>query len=348
VESHSFALTLNQVLAAAIFLYPTMTLPKFTLDYHSCSIRELQQFVEDRTGWPSRYWIRKLSYIYCLNQMDKLATFPFLNLPPELCNLVYEELLLPITATDVGLARPARRCPLYAQILATSKLIRKEAGGILYGTHPLRVTLHEYDVEIARTAYPLHYSMLLLETFEKWPEMLRCFHHVEICVELPGSEPYPGAASSSSQHKVVRMNQTVWSLAVFLKANNPSLKRVSVSLKPVSYGPEELDGVPTVLSPLLKLGSLFSFDNLPQRTVDALRCQLQEFTSHNHRAYSIAECRSALRAPAGDVGLQSLWESGTGDSIKRINVLLMGKEVIDSKVDGSARLAGGWRRRPLV
>jgi hypothetical protein len=98
-----------------------MTLPKFALDYAACTEEELQRFIKDRTGQPPPSECTKEQCIENLTQLDRNATFRFLDLIPELRQVVYEELLFPVKMRFA--AGSCGRQRLYAQILAASKQI---------------------------------------------------------------------------------------------------------------------------------------------------------------------------------------------------------------------------------
>ena len=71
-------------------------LPKneFALKYERCMVDELRGFLEARTGHKSTSAWTHLDHVVHLRLMDECANFRFLDLPPELRNLVYNELVL--------------------------------------------------------------------------------------------------------------------------------------------------------------------------------------------------------------------------------------------------------------
>lgn len=98
------------------------------LDYQLCTARELKGFVDARglqDLYPAGTTLKPL-YIRALQDADRKATFRFLDLPAEMRNLVYAELL----TFDVETCPHRRMC--YAQILRTCKAAYVEAKEILY------------------------------------------------------------------------------------------------------------------------------------------------------------------------------------------------------------------------
>lgn len=78
-----------------------MATPKFANDYYHFTSKELCHSLRARTHTepelPSRTRARRrkqrIRYMARLRELDKQFKIPFMNLPPELRNLVYEALL---------------------------------------------------------------------------------------------------------------------------------------------------------------------------------------------------------------------------------------------------------------
>ena len=80
----------------------TMNTMKF---YRKCTIKELRAFIKAKSGedppkGPNGGFVRKAVYIEKLRQIDENAVFDFMNLPPEMRNLIYEHLLIHDKATN--------------------------------------------------------------------------------------------------------------------------------------------------------------------------------------------------------------------------------------------------------
>lgn len=110
--------------------------PNHLLDYRKCSYEELCNFIATRGGKPTAPTINtrskrgrnptkshRLSLYRTLLRMDEDASFRFSDLPPEMRNLIYTELLI----RDRDSARKADTA-----ILQVSHQIYKEALGILH------------------------------------------------------------------------------------------------------------------------------------------------------------------------------------------------------------------------
>lgn len=119
-----------------------MTLPQYALDYHNCTREELRAFVKARSREhaevqthskrPESYYVSKL------RDLDKSATFRFMDLPPEMRNNVYEYLLV----RDASSSRSA-----FTAVLRTCRQVNREARGIFWVENSirLRVALPLYD-----------------------------------------------------------------------------------------------------------------------------------------------------------------------------------------------------------
>ena len=117
-----------------------MTLSKYSLNYSHCTIAELQHFVNAR-GLPQANKRNELART--LRKADLDTTFRFLDLPPELRNIIYKRMLEVEDGPYEFKYRAMRRrikAPLV--ILATCKQIYQEA--------------HQFAYE--KTFFPLHIS----------------------------------------------------------------------------------------------------------------------------------------------------------------------------------------------
>ncbi|PPJ59923.1 hypothetical protein CBER1_11382 [Cercospora berteroae] len=98
-----------------------MTLPQFALRYKDFSQADLQLFVKARNGRRMRKNASKKSLAKELGALDEAAIFRFLDLPPEMRSLVYEQIL-----THNRFA--GRRA--YPAVLRTSKSVYEESKSI--------------------------------------------------------------------------------------------------------------------------------------------------------------------------------------------------------------------------
>jgi hypothetical protein len=98
--------------------------------YHLSSPTELRQYVRNRNlanPYPQGLTL-KYFYLRVLDRDDEEKSFRFLDLIPELRNMVYKELLTFVTCPNC----PAVHEPCHPEILSTSKQVYKEAKAILY------------------------------------------------------------------------------------------------------------------------------------------------------------------------------------------------------------------------
>ncbi|KAK4543430.1 hypothetical protein LTR36_005573 [Oleoguttula mirabilis] len=130
-----------------------------TLEYDRCSSRELKSFVVGRgleDPYPAGITL-KWFYIRVLEKADKaLRPFRFQDLPPEMRNLVYTELLTLPECTC------PKHCYCFAQILRTNRQIHDEAVSVLYG---------ENEIEVSFAAFPVRRSR-----FEKYAQIHTVSH----------------------------------------------------------------------------------------------------------------------------------------------------------------------------
>lgn len=223
-----------------------MTGKEFGLDYASCSLGELQTFVKARRIDANPSKCRdKASCISILKQADSDASFRFLNLPGEMRNRIYCELLLFVDDTFTGyehktrtIQRKAPEC--HPQILATCSAIRNEASSILYG-------LNEANVEIRRTitingakigqgSHSVHVSRLPMEVkyvdgafgalrthYQEWPSSLLKFEKVRIQLRTESITyaPYEGRYHTKLSH-------SLYSLVSFLQRSR-AIREITIA-----------------------------------------------------------------------------------------------------------------------
>ena len=106
---------------------------KYPANYAIQTVVTLKQILKSRQI-PLQKMTKKQEFIDCLRKWDKDHPFPFLNLHPELRNIVYRELLV----TDYPASFKPLKC--HPEILATCQQINHEAAGILYGHNKVHLT----------------------------------------------------------------------------------------------------------------------------------------------------------------------------------------------------------------
>lgn len=208
-----------------------MTKKQFALDYHKCSLEELQHFLQTR-GISVKGAIPKddQQCIRALETSDCRATFRFQNLPGELRNRIYcEVLVLPQPLPRPGgypFRRPKFNC--HPKILATCSTIRNEAESILYGvnafdisvslclsTHVRSAGLQAHDVDLYPFKGPRNCENgsfgKLRTSHQEWPESLLKVQNLKVHIDFK-PQPY-----GWRQRNPLRLTHTFYSLASFLQ-----------------------------------------------------------------------------------------------------------------------------------
>ncbi|SMY24685.1 unnamed protein product [Zymoseptoria tritici ST99CH_1A5] len=148
------------------------------MNYDRCSLKELTKFAADRglNVNPSSAAKNgkhasplKRDYVEALQQADSCRTFRFLDLPPEMKNLIYEELLV---------LQDSYTC--FPEILGTCRQIFKEGSNILYGDNEIGITL----LPLRSVVHGKEYEGIENHpaTFD-WPEWINRVQHLRVSFE---------------------------------------------------------------------------------------------------------------------------------------------------------------------
>lgn len=116
-----------------------MTKPDFALAYSECTDTELQTFIQARGLHIA--WTTRRNVISSLRAADHNATFRFLDLPPELRNVLYIDTLT-LHKKD---GKTLKKYCQGAAILSTCKQIYNEAKDVLYADSEITITLQVYQ-----------------------------------------------------------------------------------------------------------------------------------------------------------------------------------------------------------
>lgn len=221
-------------------------LPKHVFNYFKCTIGELRKFLEDRKLCP-KFRSRDEAALR-LQNADRVATFRFLDLPPELRNHIYQLLLtlrsVPHLIGPMKLgAQP--KC-LLPEILATSKQVHKEARGLLYGENEFVVTFaadiavhqpgqYQLKCEVCGLRPREWDGMYLMGTAEPisllgrsvdWPDYLHRVEKLTVKIDLP----LPPQTMSNSDifrvglNTIIALNRALYDLACFLLAKSEAVE----------------------------------------------------------------------------------------------------------------------------
>ncbi len=229
-------------------IIPIMTLKDYALDYSKCTGGELYRFLRARCdpavkvkkGLPKHYYLSRLK------AADKNATFRFGDLPAELQDKIYGEVL------HLQRSYIHHKQVCYPQILATCKQINVDARDILYGKN-------DFQVKLEITAPPRwasdrtslwivydqdHHTVVgeqLSKAFTSWRLHLRKVHHLKVIIDASHDYGLGVPTPDSDVKKFLQCaNSSLYSLCTFLAGQN-QLKKLEVHLSLRKEDQTELD-----------------------------------------------------------------------------------------------------------
>ncbi|KAI6890450.1 hypothetical protein D0869_09539 [Hortaea werneckii] len=285
-----------------------MTLPRYGINYYSFKVAELRRLIRAKGG-KCRSSERKSTCLILLRRLDENATFEFMDLPPEMRNLVYRELLN--WSADSGIY------DCFPKILQASKQIRSEAESILYGDKP-------YHVHLRLTSQTHHSSrgkpFASLTTEEgkwkytytgkefsrrlktcSWRQQILRMHHVKVFVHFqdPGAS---AAGDSSLANKLMKVqyiaaNHVLYSFAAFLSTNETHIKTFQLHVDAQDQD-DFAAAASRVLNPLRKLGpdiaDLTSFSGIADETSQDLLGKMRSHDAAQDGTVKLADCEKLL------------------------------------------------------
>lgn len=214
-----------------------MTLPKYALDYDKCTRKELRAFVKARS-WneaENQSYIKKPKsyYVSKLRELDTDTTFRIMDLPPEMRNLVYENLLI----RDVSSNRSAS-----IAVLRTCQQMYREAHGIFLAENSLRLVLFLFDLwgRIEGDIGTLGYDNSGRRYRDSWSQTavrLSSAHNFDICLD------FDRITGWNSEKELIEILHGF--LHIFVQ-NCPNAKQVKVRLTNmdehrVTWKPQQLE-----------------------------------------------------------------------------------------------------------
>lgn len=278
-------------LAAKVwFIRPTaenMTRPEYALKYSDCSIQELKRFARHRyIAIPPVPYQYNLLFHYAdtMRKADQHATFRFFDLPAELRNVVYLELLTlrpPNTADHVkhagGFCWPA--------ILASCRLASVEACDVVFAENTIEIALvlelasdsqEVYDngpCKLTVNGLPVDTAQMHQRLYDgpvEWPCFLMKAKSVKITIQIDNThvdaaKPWPG---SFPDHLLV-WSRVLYDLQSYLEGSD-TLSRVEVAFEaePRVEIPEET--LAQALWPLTLFGDLVHANAVPKSILEHL------------------------------------------------------------------------------
>lgn len=327
------------------------------MDYHRCSRKELKKFARDRgIDVPKTSTDRherqraKRDLIAALEEADSNPSFRFLDLPPELRNMVYRELLV-LQPEPIQLHAPEhhirtryvskkvnQEAKCHPQILCASKKLNSEATGILHGNNSIVVKVDRWAVKAhgvhCGTYKPqpkLHGFHAGHKSAEKlvWPDFLRRARNVKLVVVdmLDLRKSWDVLPNCGTIHNIL------FSLCLFLRQRD-SLRTLTIDLTWLAHqfvGLGRTDRLqqylPTAIYPLRLLR-----DSVETQVTGIEVLPLQQPLTANTEAVELADriasgsTRTAFRQLQAASRLlcliqQSKASTGTGD---KLEVLLLG------------------------
>ncbi len=336
------------------------------LDYWSCTVAELRRLLIARTGQVPKGCKLKHDFVESLERADQDWQFRFLDLPPELRNLLYGELLHfrgPLGYREDGSRNPDRMC--WPAILSVSKQLHAEAEGVLYGENEFQIyisqqyhTNNRYHVTrvMVENAYYIDESAEGLswiadgtdDASGTLPDLLLKAQHLSIEVKLAKEAiARPLSYDETSTNDFQDINYYLYYICSFL-AENKSLRKVTVSVDCSKCA--EFDTIAyKVLWPLVKLPNPRNLviTGVPALTVDSLLGEMRQLKSGNifQEALDLLDRASRLKDAlryTGELGSSSKTLSGIGTSIR--NVLEIPGYVDRGRNAQLIRLVPAWRR----
>ncbi|KAI7306260.1 hypothetical protein KC315_g14316 [Hortaea werneckii] len=285
-----------------------MTLPRYGINYYSFKVAELRRLIRAKGG-KCRSSERKSTCLILLRRLDENATFEFMDLPPEMRNPVYRELLNWSDESSMY------RC--FPKILQASKQIRSEAESILYGDKPYHVHLR-----LTSQAHPLSrgkpWASLTVEDGKwssyytgrgffrrlktcSWRQQILRMHHVKVFVHFDGPDA-SAAGDSSLAHKLMKVqyiaaNHVLYSFAAFLSTNETHIKTFQLHVDAQDQD-DFAAAASRVLNPLRKLGpdiaDLTSFSGIADETSQDLLGKMRSHDAAQDGAVKLADCEKLL------------------------------------------------------
>ncbi|GAB1742308.1 hypothetical protein NU219Hw_g7861t1 [Hortaea werneckii] len=285
-----------------------MTLPRYGINYNSFKVAELRRLIRAKGG-NCRSSERKSTCLILLRRLDENATFRFMDLPPEMRNFVYRELL--------NWSDEPSMYGCFPKILQASKQIRTEAESILYGDKPYHVHLR-LTSRVHHSPRGKPFASLKIEDGKRnryytgkevsrhlktcsWRQQISRMHHVKVFVHFQGPDA-SAAGDSSLANKLMKVqyiaaNHVLYSFAAFMSTNEAHIKSFQLHVD----AQDQVDfaaAASRVLDPLSKLGpdiaDLTSFSGIADEISQDLLEKMRSYDVAQDVTVKLADCEKLL------------------------------------------------------
>ncbi|RMZ18641.1 hypothetical protein D0862_00104 [Hortaea werneckii] len=281
-----------------------MTLPRYGINYRGLKVTELRRLIRAKGG-KCRSSERKSTCLILLRRLDENATFEFMDLPPEMRNLVYMELL--------SWSNKPREYECFPRILQTSKEIRAEAESILYGDRPYHIHLRlsswldftpgrkpVVDVTTEQGKNTGREYSRSLKTCP-WRKQVLRMHHVKVFLHFV--DPTANSAGDSSlatklmKAQLIAANHVLYSFAALLSTNGTNIKTFQLQFD--AHDQQDVAAAaPEILDPLRKLGpaiaDIASFSGISVDTGRELLEKMRAYEVAQDSTVKLADCEKLL------------------------------------------------------
>ncbi|RMY75745.1 hypothetical protein D0863_02376 [Hortaea werneckii] len=281
-----------------------MTLPRYGINYRGLKVTELRRLIRAKGG-KCRSSERKSTCLILLRRLDENATFEFMDLPPEMRNLVYRELL--------SWSNKPREYECFPRILQTSKQIRAEAESILYGDRPYHIHLRlsswldftpgrkpVVDVTTEQGKNTGREYSRSLKTCP-WRKQVLRMHHVKVFLHFV--DPTANSAGDSSlatklmKAQLIAANHVLYSFAALLSTNGTNIKTFQLQFD--AHDQQDVAAAaPEILDPLRKLGpaiaDIASFSGISVDTGRELLEKMRAYEVAQDSTVKLADCEKLL------------------------------------------------------
>ncbi|KAK5124508.1 hypothetical protein LTR85_001725 [Meristemomyces frigidus] len=196
---------------------------RFALDYAACTLDELRKFARDRNlRTSSELTSNSRALVSLLHLVDEHTSFRFEDLPPELRNLVYSELLTLRNKSGRGFCFP--------EVLRASKKTCAEASAILYEDNqlPISIDVRSPNDSLRVNNVEIEYALGsgIAEPLHGWPQYIQRFRRFEIKIRLDTD-----ASARRLQYRLYEplfaANAQLYSLSCFL-AHRSHVKHLDI------------------------------------------------------------------------------------------------------------------------